>query len=450
MLGVIGVILGIVALVFLAWHRWNAVICAVVATLIIGVFNGFGVWGVFTDYWLPAAGGWVTKWLLLFLSAGVYAKVVGDSGACDRIASFIVEKAPKRAIYPILIAICSLLTFGGINALVIVFVFWPLAMPIAKAMNKPRYIFLTIMYCGLLGGFNWAMPGSPQATNVSAASLFETTPFAAPVYGVAVTLVTLAFQCWFVFFLDKWAVRHGDVFEEGVGMDLKSRPVETCPSLGRSVVPFVVLLALFFVLGNGIGVAKMDPVQAVTYANIIASVVCIVINHGYYKAEGQGTSVLQGIKRSLFDGVNAGVSPAITMLSMVAFASVFAATDTFRYITDAAINSCDNVYLQAFISTQLLGFLVGSASGTVASVGNTFAATWLATPGLNNAALARIVSIGSAGLSTVPFSGGLFVNLDVSGCKMKHVWPQQFVACAVPSILFALIGVALANAGLML
>ena len=143
MLGMIGIVLAIAALVVLAWNRWNAVVCALIATLIVGVFNGFGIWGTFVDYWLPAAGNWVSTFILMFLSAALYAKVLGDCGAANRIAYWIVDKAGKKFIYPVLILICMLLTYGGINALVIVFVFWPLAVPIARQLDKPRYLFLT-------------------------------------------------------------------------------------------------------------------------------------------------------------------------------------------------------------------------------------------------------------------------------------------------------------------
>ena len=93
--------------------------------------------------------------------------------------------------------------------------------------------------------------------------------------------------------------------------------------------------------------------------------------------------------------------------------------------------------------------ICGSAGATSTSVCNTFGSDWLAAPNVNVDALQRIVSIGAAGCSTVPYSGGLFVNLDVTGCQMKHIWPQQFIACAVPAIVLALIGAGLASLGLM-
>lgn len=450
MVGMLGIILAIVALVVLAWKRWNAIVCAIIATLIIGVFNGFGVWGTFTDYWLPAAGNWVTTFILMFLSSAMYAKVLGDSGAANRIAHWILDHAGEKLIYPILILICMVLTYGGINALVIVFVFWPLAVPIARQMNKPRYIFLTIMYMGLLGGANMAMPGSPQTGNVAAAEILGTTGTAAPVFGIIATILWFAFDVWFVFFLDKWAVKHGDVFEEGVGVSMPGRAIETCPNMVRSVVPLIVLLVLFVVLGNGFGpIPKMSATVAVTSANVIATLVCLALNFKFYADKEKGITMGAGMKKSVFDGVVSGFSPAVTMLSMVAFSAVLSATPAFNYLIDIAMNSVDNPYFQAVIATQLLGVIVGSAGATSTSVCNTFGAQWLAVPGVNADALTRIVSIGAAGCSTVPYSGGLFVNLDVTGCQMKHIWPQQFIACAVPAIALAIIGAAMASIGVM-
>lgn len=446
MLGMIGLILAVVVLVVMAWNRWNGILGAVIATIIVGVFNGFGLWGTFTDYWLPAAGNWVTTFILMFLSSALYAKVMGDSGAANRIANWLLDKAGEKWIYPVLILACMVLTYGGINALVIVFVFWPLAVPIARKMNKPRYIFLTIMYMGLLGGANMAMPGSPQTGNVAAAQILGVTGTASPVFGVVATILWFAFDVWFVFFLDKWAVKHGDTFEEGVGIAMPSRSLDTCPNMLLSIIPLIVLLALFVIFGN---VLQMKATVAVTSANVIATIVCVAINFKYYKNDGGNLTAMAGVKKSIADGIVSGFSPAIVMLSMVSFAAVLSATPAFGYLTDIAINSVDNPYWQAVIATQLLGVICGSAGATATSVCNTFGADWLAIPGVNANALQRIVSIGAAGCSTVPYSGGLFVNLDVTGCQMKHIWPQQFIACAIPAIVLACIGAALASVGLM-
>lgn len=449
-IGIAGIILAIIVLVVLAWNRWNAIVCALAATLIMGVCNGFGVWGTFTDVWLPAAGGWISTFILMFLSAALYAKVMGDSGAANRIAEWIVEHVNEKYIFPVLILVCMLLTYGGINGLVIVFVFWPMAVPIARKMNKPRFLFLTIMYMGLLGGANMAMPGSPQTGNVAAAQILGTSATAAPVFGIVATILWFAFDVWFIYLLDKWAAKKGMAFEEGVGISMPRRDVDTCPSMARSIVPLAVLLVLFVIFGNGIGpVEKMPATIAVTSANVIATIVCFVLNFKFYAKPEEGVSAAAGAKKSLFDGIATGFSPAITMMCMVAFATVLTSTPAFAHLSDLVMNSVDNPYFQSVVATQAMGLICNGAGATVTSVCNTFGAEWLAVPGIDADALTRIISIGAAGLSTVPYSAGLFVNLDVTGCQMKHVWPTQFVACAIPAIVFALIGAALATAGLM-
>ena len=450
--GVLGIILGIGLLIYLSWNRWSAIVVAIIASLVIGLFNGFGVWGTFNDYWLPAAGKWVTTFILMFLTSAMYAKVIGDSGSADRIANWVLDRAGDKGgkvIYPLLILICMVLTYGGINALVIVFVFWPLAVPIARAMNKPRYIFLTIMYMGLLGGANMAMPGSPQTGNVAAAQILGTAPTAAPVFGIVATIIWFAFDVWFIFFLDKWAVKHNDTFEEGVGIEMPARDIKTCPNMTRSLVPIVVLLVLFWVLGRGAGpIPKMSATTAVVSANVIATIVCLCMNWKYFANDSAGISASMGMKNSVFEGVKSGMSPAVTMFCMVSFSAVLTATPFFQGLL-GMLGDTGNPYFQAFVATQVQGIIVGFAGATSTAVCNTFGAQWLAVPGVNADALTRIVSIGAAGCSTVPYSGGLFVNLDVTGCKMKHIWPQQFVACAIPAIVLCAIGAALATAGLM-
>lgn len=450
MVGVIGDIVAIIVLVVLAWRRWNGIVCALIATLIAGVANGFGVWGTFNDYWLPAASDWMGTFVLMFLTSAMYAKVLGDSGAANRIAVWVFDKAGEKFVIPVLVLISMVLIYGGINAFVIVFVFWPLAVPIARRLDKPRYIFLTIMYMGLLGPWNVAMPGSPQTGNVAAAEILGASASAAPGIGVLVTVLWTAFDIWFALFLSRYAKRKGHHFEEGAGLDTPPRDIETCPGIVRSVVPLVVLLALFIVLGNGIGpIEGMSATAAVVTANVIAMLVCLVLNRKYYGRPKSGLGYVEGMKRSVFEGVASSFSPTFTMLSMVSLAAVLSATPAFDYLINIAMNSVDNPYLQAVIATQVLGVICGSAGATTTTVCNTLGAQWLAMPGVNPDALVRIVSIGSSGCSTVPYSGGLFVNLDVTGCQIKQVWPQQLVAVAVPSVLSALLAAALASAGLV-
>lgn len=212
----------------------------------------------------------------------------------------------------------------------------------------------------------------------------------------------------------------------------------------------MILLACFLLFSYGLGpIPKMPVTIGVTTANVIATIVCLALNFKFYESKEQGLNVAAGMKKSVFDGLMSGLNPAATMFSMVAFAAVLSATPMFSALLSLAMNSTENPYMQAVIATQLLGIPVGSASATVASVCNNFADMWLAIPGVNAEALARITSIGAAGLSTVPFSGGLFVNMDVTGCKMKHIWPQQFIACAIPAIVFAVVLALLANVGIV-
>ena len=452
MLGMLGIVIAIAALIALAWRRWSAVVCALVGTLIVGVMNGFGVWGTLTDHWLPAAGGWVSTFILMFLTAGLYAKLISDSGAATRIAYWILDRTGEKYIFPALIIITMILTYGGISGLILIFVFWPIALPIARKLNKPRYLFVASMYFAFLTGAYGGLPGTPQTANVAAAEILGVSSTAAPVLGIIATVVMLAADLWVISMLDKHAMKKGRTFEEGIGMDIAGRSAESCPAMWRALIPILVLLALFVILSNGyLGLPKMPSAAAVSTANVIASIVCVALNFKYYANNEEGAAEEKAgahIKKSIIGGFQDGLGPAVAMFSMVAFTAVVAATPAFEYITGFIQGATDQPYFQSLIATQIYGLFAGSAGATATAVCNTFGTQWLAMPGVNPDALMRVIAISASGLSTVPYSAGLFAVMDVTGISMKEAWLPQLFGVIIPVLIASVLCASLATAGI--
>jgi H+/gluconate symporter-like permease len=369
----------------------------------------------------------------------MYAKIIGDSGTATTIANWILKLVGEKNVYIALIILTMLLTYGGINGLILIFVFWPLAVPLAKKLNKPRYLFIICMYIGFLTGAYSALPGTPQNSNVFAAQALGTSATAAPVLGIIATIIMFVFDFWFIGYLVKRIEKKGRTFEENVGMSLPVRDVNDCPPLWSSLTPIIVLLAIFILFSNGLfGLPKLSAVIAVTSGNVIASAICLTLNWKYVK----------NAKDSIIQGLASGLSPACNMFMMIAFTAVVSVTPAYKAFTGWVMNTGGHPYFQAIIASQLIGLVTASGGATVQFTCSSFAESWLAYPGINPAALTRIVSISSIGFSCGPHAGGLFSILDVSGANMKDTFLPYFISCGLISLFAVIVCACLAMAGI--
>src|SRR5262249_10609757 len=149
-----------------------------------------------------------------------FGKVVELSGFSKSIVSAVVHLAgPRHAILSI-VAVCALLTYGGVSLFVVVFAVYPFAAEMFRESGLPkRFIPATIA----LGAFTFtmdALPGTPQIQNLIPIDSFKTNIYAGPWLGSiggAFILVTG------VLYL-KWRSRRAVAAGEGYGTNLLNEP----------------------------------------------------------------------------------------------------------------------------------------------------------------------------------------------------------------------------------
>ena len=441
MLGYIGVLLGIALVVYMAFKRVSVIVLTIVGSIVVGLTNKMGFWSIFTDYYLPSAGNWLSSYFIMFVLSGIYARVLSESGSAAAIAYKIVDIFGKKRVLLAMTILVILLTYGGVSGLVSIFLIWPISLVLAKETNKSKTLFLTTFYFGFLTLAYTSLPGTPQLSNVLAAQMLGTSPTAAPVLSIIASVVMFVLGYGYIAYLDKKFEKKGIVFEDnGKGMKMTSVERDSCPPFAVAVIPMLVMLIMFMALSNGwFGITKMGTIIALCSSLIVSTVVCIALN---FKRSSNWVAALgQGSQESL--------GPLVSLFTMVAFSSVVSATPAFKAFINWVISIPGHPYLQVLIASNAIGLVTAAGSTTVQITLNSFAEHWLASGMVNPEALTRIVAISSIGLSCGPHAGGLLANLDVTGESIKDAWWPYFVSCGVVSIIALLVVLGFAMLGVI-
>ena len=437
MIGIIGIVLGVLTLVFLSIKRVNAIICALAGALVVGIFNGMGIFDTLTQVFFPAVGANVASFMMLFFFSVEYARLISDSGCAASIAYFILDKfGAKKMILAVLLILC-VLSYGGVSMFNVFFLIWPICLVLAKQANISKAIFVPVIYAGALGGFALAMPGAPSMSNVIASQMLGVSATAAPVSSIIATIVITAFSYWYLTRLQKKYIKQGRVFEEEKvkASDMAAFDRDNIPKAGSAILPMAVMIILYITLSNlNIG---LNSTEAICVAMFVSSVLVVAMNLKRF----------QNLKASIGRGALESVSPLISLSVILAFSAVVQATQGFEIFVKAITSLSFGPYAQAILSCNVIGLITASSSGTVKLVLSTFGETWLAS-GVNTEVLCRVVSLSSNGLSFAPHSGGLFPVLDVSGETHKTIFIDSFIASALACFIGVLTVLALAAIGI--
>ena len=444
MIGYVGVVAGIAVLVYSAFKRVNVIVSTCLCAVIIGLTNQMPFWSIFTDYYLPSAGTWVSQYFLLFVCSGIYARVLSETGSAAAIAYKIIDAFGKERVILATALLVMALTYGGLSGFVSIFLVWPICVGLARETQKPKVLFLAVFYFGFLTLAYAALPGSPQLSNVLAAQMLGTTPTAAPILSLVASIIIFVLGYAYLIRLDRSYTRQGKVFEEnGKGIDIPLIARAACPPFAAAVAPMVILLLLFMGLSNGwfspFGLPRTETLPAIISALLAASFVCVLLNYKKIKE----------IPAMLSKGAQDAISPLVSLFTMVAFSEVVSATPAFASFVTWVHNIPGHPYFQVAVAANAIGVVTASASTTVQITLNAFAQHWLASSQVNPEALTRIVALASVGLSCGPHAGGMFANLAVSGENLKDIFVPYFIACGVVSTIALLVTIGLALLGIV-
>ena len=426
-------------LLMLAAYRGLSVIvmAPLLAMLAVLVTDPGQVPAAFSGLFMERVASFLKLYFPVFLLGALFGKLVEISGFSRAIvASAIRFLGPNRAI-PAIVAVTALLTYGGVSVFVAVFAVYPFAAELFRRADIPKRLVPATIALGALTFTMDAAPGTPQIQNIIPTSFFGTTAWAAPLLGLAGSVLILGLG---LFYLDR---RRRALAGEGYGTDLVNEPA--APGVGDplahpalAVLPLLVVgianllltLSIPTIVGDSTTLA-MGEVREVLAVKPLAAI---------WAVEG---ALLLGIATVLLlafrpvaqrfaDGARAAVGGALLAGMNTAveygFGAVIAALPGFALVRHALTAVPDPLVNEAVTVTALSG-ITGSASGglsiALAAMADRFAAAGDAA-GIPREVLHRLASMASGGMDTLPHNGAVITLLAVTGLTHRDAYRDIF------------------------
>ncbi|WP_369045467.1 GntP family permease [Sinomonas sp. P10A9] len=433
-LGLIGIVVGLALLVYAIYKGYSLVIAAPVATMVVILFNGMpfigSMFGPEKSY-MSGLASFMLSNFPVFLFGAILAKYMDKSGAAlsiaEKLMSLVGTSSPYRALVSLFV-IASVLTFGGINVFVVIFILIPMALPIFKRYNISWGLVIIPIFGGGATYTMTMIPGSPSLHNVVLSNALGTPLTAAPLVGALTSVAAVAFLLIYMKVALARSLRKNEKFEgeEGSvgGTDMFARER---PSFLVSILPIVVLLALILSLSF--------VIQIIIYALLAAIVLSAVLFRRYIKQK---------------DVINQGTADSLTSVlatgSTIAFGSFAVGVPAFSSVFHAILSIPGNPYISLSVGTMVLAGITASSVGAEGIAVKSFAPAYLHL-GLNPETIHRAIAI-SAGTSLFPHNGFLAVFNGLARLTLRQSFVRAFISLHVPHYIGIVILVILASSGL--
>jgi len=431
------------ALIFLmtvAYKGYSVILFAPIAALgAVFLTDPSQVAPMFTSVFMVKMVDFIKLYFPVFLLGAIFGKVIELSGFSKAIVASVINLIGRQRAMLSIVLVCALLTYGGVSLFVVVFAVYPFAAELFRVGNIPKRLIPGTIALGAFTFTMDALPGTPQIQNIIPTTFFGTNTWAAPWLGV--------FGAIFVFVLGmtylEWCRRRAEAAGEGYGTNLLNEPehVDTgsLPNAWVAVLPLLMvgLSNLYFtgaipewygkshtlVLGNGqqvvTDVGKVVAIWAVEAALILGILTVMVF---------AGKTVMQRFAEGSKTAVAGALLASLNTASEYGFGAVIAALPGFLYVAHA-LGSIPNPLLNEAITVTSLAGITGSASGglsiALAAMSQQFIQAAHAA-GIPLEVFARVASMASGGMDTLPHNGAVITLLAVTGLSHRQSYKDIF------------------------
>ncbi|MBY4595141.1 GntP family permease [bacterium BD-1] len=446
-------------LMLVAYRGYSVILFAPVAALgAVLLTDPTLVAPMFTGLFMDKMVGFLKLYFPVFLLGAIFGKLIEVSGFSKSIVAATIRLfGPDRAMLSI-VAVCALLTYGGVSLFVVVFAVYPFAAELFRQADIPKRLIPGTIALGAFTFTMDALPGTPQIQNIIPAGFFGTDTWAAPVLGTLGGVFILALGMAYLEWRRRVARRAG----EGYGSDLKNEPA---PFAGDKLAnPLVALLPLLLVgvtnkvytlliprlygdshsfVPSVIGdpapvvqeVSKVAAIWAVEAA-LLTGIVAVVLL-GW-------KSVSAHFSQSTQPAIGGALLASMNTASEYGFGAVIAALPGFLVVANA-LGSIPNPLVNEAITVTALAGITGSASGgmsiALAAMADTFIANANAA-GIPMEVLHRVAAMASGGMDTLPHNGAVITLLAVTGLTHRQAYKDIFAITLVKTMaVFFIIGV---------
>ena len=255
-MGILVLLLAIILFAVLAFKQISALILAPLVTIFVLIFsalfagNSVAILSGLKNDFMPAAAGYVSSYFLVFFVGALFGAVYQFTGAAKSVAKWLSGMSRGQFVAPIIMMITGILTYGGISGFVVFFVVYPIALQMFRNANVTRRLIPAAISAGC---WTWSMygPGSPSIQNVIPIDILGTTPTAALVPSILITVLSFVLifvwlECRARSFTKKGCVFHDPTLRTQLTPEeLQADEDESLPNPIVALIPIVVILVLF-------------------------------------------------------------------------------------------------------------------------------------------------------------------------------------------------------------
>jgi H+/gluconate symporter-like permease len=441
-------------LMFAAYRGYSVILFAPIAALGAVLLTAPGaVAPVFSGIFMEKMVGFVKLYFPVFMLGAVFGKVIELSGFSEAIVAAAIRYIGRSRANAVIVAVCALLTYGGVSLFVVVFAVYPFAAELYRQSNIPKRLMPGAL---ALGAFSFTMdslPGTPQIQNIIPTTFFKTTSWAAPTLGTLGSLFIIAVGLGYL----EWRRRAAMARGEGYGTSLVNEPERATAAAGLPS-PLLAILPLILVGVANFFFTKMIPVwyggDAYTvapdvlpgvHAPVTATIKTVV---AIWAVEGALLLGIVLVVLSAFRRVSArfaegsktavggALLAAMNTASEYGFGGVIAALPGFIVVGDA-LKSIPNPLVNAAVSVSALAGITGSASGgmsiALAAMSNLFIQGTQAAH-IPLEVLHRVVAMASGGMDTLPHNGAVITLLAVTGLTHRESYREIFAVTVIKTL----------------
>ena len=439
-------------LMFAAYRGYSVILFAPIAALgAVLLTDPAAVAPVFSGIFMEKMVGFVKLYFPVFMLGAVFGKLIELSGFSESIVAAAVRYIGRSRANAVIVAVCALLTYGGVSLFVVVFAVYPFAAELYRQSNIPKRLMPGAL---ALGAFSFTMdslPGTPQIQNIIPTTFFKTTSWAAPVLGTIGSLFIIVVGLAYL----EWRRRAAMAAGEGYGSKLQNEPervqASALPNPMLALLPLILVGVVNFVLTKmipewyGASFTVAPEILPGLHAPVTTPIKTVVAIWAVQGALLAGilfvvVTAFGRIKDRFAAGSKAAVGGALlaamNTASEYGFGGVIAALPGFVVVSNA-LKSIPDPLINAAVSVSSLAGITGSASGgmsiALAAMSDLFIQGAQAAQ-IPLEVLHRVVSMASGGMDTLPHNGAVITLLAVTGLTHKQSYKEIFAVTVIKTL----------------
>ncbi len=455
------VLAALVFLMLVAYRGYSVILFAPVAALgAVLLTDPSLVAPMFTGLFMERMAGFLKLYFPVFLLGAIFGKLIEISGFSKSIVAATIRLFGAQRAMLSIVAVCALLTYGGVSLFVVVFAVYPFAAELFRQSDIPKRLIPGTIALGAFTFTMDALPGTPQIQNIIPTAFFGTDSWAAPVLGTIGGVFILIVGMAYLESRRRKAAAAGEGY--GDAATLLNEPAAF--SGGALAHPLVAILPLVLVgVSNKLFTEWIPQVYGAAHSFVPAVIgaAAPVVQEvpkvaAIWAVQG---ALLVGILTVLAfawkpvisqfaDGTRAAIGGALlaamNTASEYGFGAVIAALPGFLIVANA-LGAIPNPLINEAVTVTALAGITGSASGgmsiALAAMAETFIANANAA-GIPMEVLHRVASMASGGMDTLPHNGAVITLLAVTGLTHRQAYKDIFAITIIKTLaVFAIIGV---------